>query len=63
MFPCLESGGREGEDEQHSERTHPRQQSPRRAQCGGVHQAPKTAQDLQVSERRRGILRNQKTVP
>lgn len=48
---CLESGGREGEDEQHGERTHPGQQSPRRAHCGGVRRAPETAQNLQVPER------------
>lgn len=54
--PAGKSGGREREDEQHGERTHPRQQSPRRAQCGGVHRAPQTAQGFQEQKRRGGVL-------
>lgn len=53
---CLKSGGREREEQQHCKRTHPRQQSPWRAKCGGVHRASQTAEGFQEQKRRGRIL-------
>lgn len=56
-FPRLLSGGGEGEDQQHRQRAHARQQSARRAHGGGVRRAPETTAELPQPERRGGILR------
>lgn len=56
LLVFFQSGGREGEDEQHGERAHPGQQGPRRAHRGRVCGAPQTTEDLKEPKRRRGVL-------
>lgn len=58
-----QSGGREGEDEQHGERAHPRQQGSRRALGGGVHPASDAAQEQQKQKRRGGVLKVLRATP
>lgn len=58
MHVCLggKSGGREGEDEQHRQRAHSRQQGTRRAERGGMPPEADAAEGHQESQRGGGVL-------